>query len=144
MWIKMKVSKEQRIKRDKNKWPLDRPCTDTINPEHLPCFSLHQTISTSPFQSLSEMELSFLILLICSLFSLSHSQKYNAIFSFGDSISDTGNMCTGGGGCPSWLTTGQPPYGQTFFGKPTGRCTDGRVIIDYMGINLSSNKLIIF
>ncbi|KAF3328558.1 GDSL esterase/lipase [Carex littledalei] len=77
------------------------------------------------------MELSFLILLICSFFSLSHSQKYyNAIFSFGDSITDTGNMCTGG--CPSWLTTGQPPYGETFFGKPTGRCTDGRVIIDYM------------
>ncbi|GJN06430.1 hypothetical protein PR202_ga24159 [Eleusine coracana subsp. coracana] len=58
------------------------------------------------------------------------SQSYNAIFSFGDSISDTGNLCTSG--CPSWLTTGQPPYGNTYFRRPTGRCTDGRVVIDFL------------
>ncbi|XP_020406825.1 GDSL esterase/lipase At5g45910 isoform X2 [Zea mays] len=60
------------------------------------------------------------------------SQSYNAIYSFGDSIADTGNLCTGSGGCPSWLTTGQPPYGNTHFGHPTGRCTDGRVILDFL------------
>ncbi|KAL6626956.1 hypothetical protein ACP70R_030682 [Stipagrostis hirtigluma subsp. patula] len=60
------------------------------------------------------------------------SQSYNAIYSFGDSISDTGNLCTGTGGCPAWLTTGQPPYGKTHFGRPTGRCTDGRVIVDFL------------
>lgn len=59
------------------------------------------------------------------------SQSYNAIYNFGDSISDTGNLCTGG--CPSWLTTGQPPYGNTYFGRPTGRCTDGRVFVDFLG-----------
>uniref|UniRef100_A0A0D9UYA4 Esterase n=1 Tax=Leersia perrieri TaxID=77586 RepID=A0A0D9UYA4_9ORYZ len=59
------------------------------------------------------------------------SQSYNAIYNFGDSITDTGNLCVGG--CPSWLTTGQPPYGDTFFGRPTGRCTNGRVIIDFLG-----------
>ncbi|XP_015691735.2 GDSL esterase/lipase At5g45910-like [Oryza brachyantha] len=58
------------------------------------------------------------------------SQSYNAIYNFGDSITDTGNLCTGG--CPSWLTTGQPPYGNTYFGRPTGRCTDGRVIVDFL------------
>ena len=62
------------------------------------------------------------------------SQSYNAIYSFGDSIADTGNLCTGSGGCPSWLTTGQPPYGNTHFGHPTGRCTDGRVIVDFLGV----------
>ena len=62
------------------------------------------------------------------------SQSYNAIYSFGDSIADTGNLCTGSGGCPSWLTTGQPPYGNTHFGHPTGRCTDGRVILDFLGL----------
>jgi len=62
------------------------------------------------------------------------SQSYNAIYSFGDSIADTGNLCTGSGGCPSWLTTGQPPYGNTHFGHPTGRCTDGRVIVDFLGL----------
>ena len=64
------------------------------------------------------------------------SQSYNAIYSFGDSISDTGNLCTGSGGCPSWLTTGQLPYGQTHFGRPTGRCTDGRVVVDFLGVCL--------
>jgi phospholipase/lecithinase/hemolysin len=58
------------------------------------------------------------------------AQRYNAIYSFGDSISDTGNLCVGG--CPSWLTTGQPPYGKTFFGRPTGRCSDGRVVVDFL------------
>jgi hypothetical protein len=66
------------------------------------------------------------------------SQSYNAIYSFGDSIADTGNLCTGSGGCPSWLTTGQPPYGNTHFGHPTGRCTDGRVILDFLGIYICS------
>ncbi|KAL6838820.1 hypothetical protein ACP4OV_031534 [Aristida adscensionis] len=62
----------------------------------------------------------------------SSQQSYSAIFSFGDSISDTGNLCAGAGGCPSWLTTGQPPYGNTHFGRPTGRCTDGRVVVDFL------------
>ncbi|CAL4958947.1 unnamed protein product [Urochloa decumbens] len=54
----------------------------------------------------------------------SQTQSYNAIYSFGDSISDTGNLCVGPGGCPSWDDTGKPPYGNTHFGRPTGRCTD--------------------
>ena len=62
------------------------------------------------------------------------SQSYNAIYSFGDSISDTGNLCVGG--CPSWLTTGQPPYGETFFGRPSGRASDGRIMIDFIGESL--------
>ena len=71
-----------------------------------------------------------LLLLLCAL-RQGAAQRYNAIWSFGDSISDTGNLCVGG--CPSWLTTGQSPYGETFFGRPTGRCSDGRVIIDFLG-----------
>ncbi|KXG21541.1 GDSL esterase/lipase At5g45910-like [Sorghum bicolor] len=70
-----------------------------------------------------------LLLLLCVL-RHGAAQRYNAIWSFGDSISDTGNLCVGG--CPSWLTTGQSPYGETFFGRPTGRCSDGRVIIDFL------------
>ncbi|CAL4952348.1 unnamed protein product [Urochloa decumbens] len=62
----------------------------------------------------------------------SQTQSYNAIYSFGDSISDTGNLCVGPGGCPSWDDTGKPPYGNTHFGRPTGRCTDGRVIVDFL------------
>ncbi|BAD73162.1 putative esterase [Oryza sativa Japonica Group] len=70
------------------------------------------------------------LLLLAVVARRASSQSYNAIYNFGDSITDTGNLCTGG--CPSWLTTGQPPYGNTFFGRPTGRCTNGRVIIDFL------------
>ncbi|KAL5651087.1 hypothetical protein ACJX0J_036545, partial [Zea mays] len=45
------------------------------------------------------------------------AQKYNAIFNFGDSITDTGNLCTNGR--PSQITFTQPPYGETYFGTPT-------------------------
>jgi hypothetical protein len=76
-------------------------------------------------------------LLLVSFFLLSHlytsySQKYNAIYSFGDSVSDTGNLCVNGK--PSSLTLAQPPYGETFFGKVTCRCSDGRLVVDFLGI----------
>nr|ACR34840.1 unknown [Zea mays] len=58
------------------------------------------------------------------------AQKYNAIFNFGDSITDTGNLCTNGR--PSQITFTQPPYGETYFGTPTCRCSDGRVIPDFL------------
>ncbi|GJN35783.1 hypothetical protein PR202_gb24590 [Eleusine coracana subsp. coracana] len=71
-----------------------------------------------------------LVLLCAVLCHGAMAQRYNAIYSFGDSISDAGNLCVGG--CPSWLTTGQSPYGMTFFHRPTGRCSDGRVIVDFL------------
>jgi hypothetical protein len=58
-------------------------------------------------------------------------QKYNAIFSFGDSMSDTGNLCVNG--APAGLTLTQPPYGETFFGRATCRCSDGRLVVDFLG-----------
>ncbi|TVU32276.1 hypothetical protein EJB05_24000, partial [Eragrostis curvula] len=72
-----------------------------------------------------------LLALLCASSALAASaQKYNAIFNFGDSITDTGNLCTNGK--PSMITFTQPPYGQTYFGNPTCRCSDGRVIVDFL------------
>ncbi|XP_044959208.1 GDSL esterase/lipase At1g28600-like isoform X1 [Hordeum vulgare subsp. vulgare] len=48
---------------------------------------------------------------------------FKRIFAFGDSIIDTGNFRTGS----MWM----PPYGGTYFHHPTGRCSDGRLIIDF-------------
>ncbi|RWW80763.1 hypothetical protein BHE74_00010879 [Ensete ventricosum] len=62
----------------------------------------------------------FLVLFPC--FNLSGSQSYNAMFSFGDSLSDTGNVVVAG-----------LPYGMSFFGRPTGRCSNGRLVIDFIG-----------
>jgi hypothetical protein len=58
-------------------------------------------------------------------------KPYNSIFAFGDSYTDTGNYVAMQGSGPGvWIDN--PPYGETFFGHPTGRCSDGRLIIDFI------------
>ncbi|CAL4924782.1 unnamed protein product [Urochloa decumbens] len=56
--------------------------------------------------------------------------RYARVFCFGDSLTDTGNAAifpsTAGG--PST----RPPYGETHFGRPTGRASDGRLVIDFL------------
>jgi len=59
------------------------------------------------------------------------AREYAAVFSFGDSLSDTGNLCVDG--IPDYLATARSPYGMTYFGYPTGRVSDGRVVIDFIG-----------
>jgi len=56
---------------------------------------------------------------------------FTSIFSFGDSLADTGNL---------YLASHHPsedcflpPYGETFFHHVSGRCSDGRLIIDFIG-----------
>ncbi|CAL9162274.1 unnamed protein product [Musa hybrid cultivar] len=58
---------------------------------------------------------------------------FTAIFSFGDSIADTGNAVRLGS---LGASSGSPPYGRTFFDRPTGRFSDGRVIIDFIAQGL--------
>ncbi|RWR96359.1 GDSL esterase/lipase-like protein isoform X1 [Cinnamomum micranthum f. kanehirae] len=78
----------------------------------------------------------FLIAFISSLCSfyilqtVSGSGPYRSIFSFGDSLADTGNsLFTGPFRNPFVVRL---PYGQTFFGHPTGRFSDGRLIVDFI------------
>ncbi|KAG0549656.1 hypothetical protein BDA96_01G273800 [Sorghum bicolor] len=56
--------------------------------------------------------------------------RYDRVFSFGDSLTDTGNAlhlsATAGG------PASRPPYGETFFRRPTGRSSDGRLVIDFL------------
>ncbi|KAB2022980.1 hypothetical protein ERO13_D07G227200v2 [Gossypium hirsutum] len=56
---------------------------------------------------------------------------FPAIYNFGDSNSDTG-------GISATLNEILPPNGETFFGHPAGRASDGRLIIDFIaeGIKL--------
>ncbi|XP_009602454.1 GDSL esterase/lipase At1g54790-like [Nicotiana tabacum] len=51
---------------------------------------------------------------------------YPAVFNFGDSNSDTGGLVAGVG------DRLEPPNGQTYFQKPSGRFCDGRLIIDFL------------
>lgn len=52
--------------------------------------------------------------------------EFPAIYNFGDSNSDTG-------GKSASMTEVLPPNGETFFGRPSGRYCDGRLIIDFVG-----------
>lgn len=49
-----------------------------------------------------------------------------AIYNFGDSNSDTGGIAA------AFYPPG-PPSGETFFKRPVGRASDGRLIIDFIG-----------
>ncbi|RLM92232.1 GDSL esterase/lipase [Panicum miliaceum] len=59
-------------------------------------------------------------------------RRYDSIFSLGDSFTDTGNnpAVFAWYSIPDPVT--RPPYGTTFFGRPTGRNCDGRLIIDFI------------
>ncbi|CAO2823173.1 unnamed protein product [Amaranthus hypochondriacus] len=56
------------------------------------------------------------------------SIEVEAIYQFGDSISDTGNFIRQN---PS-SNFANLPYGETFFHKPTGRCSNGLIMIDFI------------
>ncbi|KAJ4794645.1 GDSL esterase/lipase [Rhynchospora pubera] len=55
--------------------------------------------------------------------------SYKAIFNFGDSFSDTGNVAIL---APKGLYIVNPPYGETYFNRPTGRASNGRVVLDFI------------
>lgn len=59
------------------------------------------------------------------------SCSFPAIFNFGDSNSDTGGLSAAFGQAPY-------PNGETFFRTPSGRYSDGRLIIDFIGISSTS------
>ncbi|CAI0545078.1 unnamed protein product [Linum tenue] len=58
---------------------------------------------------------------------------YTSLFTFGDSATATGIYNTPGA---EPHRCSQPPYGETYFHKPTGRCTDGRTIVDFLAQHL--------
>lgn len=108
--------------------------------QQITCIYQLETSNSIFLETMKTLVLIFFFLL--SYLHTSYSQKYNAIYSFGDSVSDTGNLCVSGR--PSSLTLAQPPYGETYFGKVTCRCSDGRLVVDFLGnviLILSSTRL---
>ena len=63
-----------------------------------------------------------------------------AIYVFGDSFVEAGNN--------NYLDiypdrrTNHSPYGVDFGGKPTGRCTNGRTVVDFIGIFQNEKKIV--
>ncbi|KAL0814743.1 hypothetical protein Bca101_071186 [Brassica carinata] len=75
----------------------------------------------------------FLITLLTTAAVTSEQQcrNFKSIIIFGDSITDTGNLLHLSD--PNNLPQSAfPPYGETFFHVPTGRFSNGRLIIDFI------------
>ncbi|KAK9051300.1 hypothetical protein SSX86_027927 [Deinandra increscens subsp. villosa] len=86
-----------------------------------------------------------ILLFACFLVVLWHASRvyannngcYSSIISFGDSISDTGNKKQLAYLYPDVVVDKcGPPNGQDFFGEATGRCSNGRLIVDFLAESL--------
>ncbi|KAL6568034.1 hypothetical protein OROHE_003718 [Orobanche hederae] len=63
-------------------------------------------------------------------------KPFKTVYAFGDSYTDTGNTHSNTG--PSgFMFVSDPPYGSTFFHRPTNRYSDGRLVIDFVARALS-------
>ncbi|XVF43885.1 hypothetical protein PTKIN_Ptkin02bG0076700 [Pterospermum kingtungense] len=69
------------------------------------------------------------VVVVASLLGSSCGCHFPAIYNLGDSNSDTGSVSSAFGRVPL-------PYGHSFFGRPSGRKSDGRLIIDFIADEL--------
>lgn len=88
----------------------------------------------------------FIFITLATIFILTSSSSaatethpprpFKKIYAFGDSFTDTGNTksVTGPTG---FGHVSNPPYGITFFHRPTDRYSDGRLVIDFVAETLS-------
>ncbi|KAL8130241.1 LOW QUALITY PROTEIN: hypothetical protein V2J09_019396 [Rumex salicifolius] len=84
--------------------------------------------STMAIQSLCLLCLAFMLFLLLFGVGASNKHSFDSIYQFGDSISDTGNFIIEN---PT-SATASLPYGETFFHRPTGRNSDGLLMIDFL------------
>ncbi|KAM0048906.1 putative sinapine esterase [Helianthus debilis subsp. tardiflorus] len=92
--------------------------------------SMAHTCSSTSSSFVITFIIIFQLLSTCTLYA---NGCYTSIISFGDSLADTGNLKQ------LYYSTNRetlhffyPPYGETFFHMPTGRCSNGRLIIDFI------------
>ncbi|KAH6767567.1 GDSL-like Lipase/Acylhydrolase superfamily protein [Perilla frutescens var. hirtella] len=69
----------------------------------------------------------FILIVLLVRSKQASSACFKSIISFGDSLADTGNLLH-----LSPPDSPPPPYGETYFHLPTGRFSDGRLIIDFL------------
>lgn len=63
-------------------------------------------------------------------------RPFNKIYAFGDSFTDTGNSRSGEGPA-GFGHLSSPPYGMTYFRRPTNRYSDGRLTIDFVAQSMN-------
>ncbi|KAM3394075.1 GDSL esterase/lipase [Capsicum galapagoense] len=76
---------------------------------------------------------SLICIIILLIASIGHVIAcYESIISFGDSLADTGNLIRLSKSNEYHVASSVLPYGETFFHHPTGRFSDGRLVIDFI------------
>ncbi|XP_054788571.1 esterase-like [Prosopis cineraria] len=83
-----------------------------------------ESLGSKKFVSL----VSCVLVLLCSMNSVSVARecKFPAIFAFGTSNADTGGYAA------TEIFPQNSPYGETYFGRPAGRYSDGRIFLDFI------------
>ncbi|KAE9605851.1 hypothetical protein Lal_00024548 [Lupinus albus] len=89
-----------------------------------------QVMSLMEFLTTTKFHMSFLVILSIATTILNpvfatKACNFPAIFNLGDSNSDTGGLAAS-------LLAPTPPNGETYFHRPSGRFSDGRLIIDFI------------
>ncbi|XP_071735841.1 GDSL esterase/lipase At1g28590-like isoform X2 [Rutidosis leptorrhynchoides] len=80
------------------------------------------------------------VLIVFSNDRLVHASGcYTSIISFGDSLADTGNLKGLATIADELYPCLLPPYGESFANQPTGRCSNGRLIIDFLAFEQGVN-----
>ncbi|GMJ15949.1 Guard-cell-enriched GDSL Lipase 2 [Hibiscus trionum] len=97
-------------------------------------------MASSPFSSSSCYSLKHPFMIFVSFLIVMFSPVngcFTSIFSFGDSLTDTGNLLAISISESKKLPSSAfPPNGRTFFHHPTGRRCDGRLAIDFLAETL--------
>ncbi|KNA04301.1 hypothetical protein SOVF_200930 [Spinacia oleracea] len=95
-------------------------------------------VSPKPSLTMLFLYLSFVFLLPCTARGFGHLPAVNtgswnvtSIYQLGDSLSDTGNLIIES---PNGVASAfsRLPYGESFFKHPTGRCSNGLLMIDFL------------
>lgn len=87
----------------------------------------------------SKKVVAFQVVTFCLCLAAANSVdfSYPAVFNFGDSNSDTGELAAAMGFLVS------PPNGQKYFKTPSGRFCDGRLIVDFLSKFLIFHEIVI-
>ncbi|KAK1422717.1 hypothetical protein QVD17_18003 [Tagetes erecta] len=129
-WVLMVAVEEEKGQKRKLRF-----CFHVIIIIHTPHFL--SSLSNSPMASSSSFVAIFFIFTLFSAYTAYANGCYSSIISFGDSLADTGNLkqiySNSNLQSPHFFF---PPYGETFFHNVTGRCSNGRLIIDFIGETL--------